>query len=96
MKIIYKLIVKYPWDKHKEYSYMFDNYDAVEEWLDKHFKNGYQAAKVKIEALALCDICKEYKLAKVSELMKKHGSIYVLRQDCAYDDKLKIDKYIKE
>ena len=95
MKIIYKLIVKYSWDKHKEYKYMFDNYDAIEEWLDKHFKKGFQALGIKIEALALCDICQEYKLAKVSELMKKHGSIYLLCEDCVYDYKIKIEKYIK-
>lgn len=96
MKIIYQMKVKYPWNKHKEYKYMFDNYDAIEEWLDKHFKNGYQALGIEIEALALCDMCKEYKLANVSEIMKKHGLIYMLCEDCAYDYTIKIDKYIKE
>lgn len=75
---------------------MFDSYDAIEDWLEKHFKTDFKVLNMKIDTLALCDICKEYRPTNVSNLMKRYGSIMLLCDECMYDYKIKIDKYIKE
>lgn len=93
MKVIYKMWIEF--SDNTTFNYMFDNYDAVEEWLDKRFQNGNKALDIRIWALLLCDICSEYKLAMSSEIMKKHGTIYTLCEDCVGDYKIKLNKYIK-
>lgn len=92
MKIIYRLWIELR--NQTTFHYMFDSYEAVEEWLEKHFKKDNKALDIKIDMFALCDLCKEYKPTDVSNLMKKHGSIYMLCEDCANDYKININKYI--
>ena len=93
MKIIYKLWVELRDNKTRHH--MFDNYETIEEWLEKHFGTVDKALDIRIWPLALCDICNEYKVADCSKLMKKYGQITALCEDCYDHYKINISRYIK-
>ena len=92
MKIIYKVWIGLR--NETTFHYMFDSYDAIEDWLEKRFGTVDKALDIRIWALMLCDICKEYKLAECNNLMKRYGQIMSLCGVCANDYKIDINKYI--
>ena len=94
MKIIYKMWIELR--DNTTFNYLFDSYDAIEEFLENNFDKDKKALDIRIWALVLCDICQEYKLADCSKLKKKYGQINVLCEECYDSYKINIQKYIKE
>lgn len=94
MKIIYKMWIELR--DNKTFNYLFDSYDAIEEFLENNFDKDKKALDIRIWVLMLCDICQEYKLAECSKLKKKYGQINVLCDDCYDHYKINIRKYIKK
>ena len=94
MKMIYKMWIEFR--DNTTFNYLFDSYDAIEEFLENHFDKDKKALDIRIWALMLCDICNEYKLADCSKLKKKYGQINVLCEDCFDHYKINLMRYIKE
>ena len=91
MKIIYKLDVKFK--SNEKYDYIFDSYEAVENWLKKERPSDIDWLKIK--TLALCDKCEEYDLIEHYSFIKWDREINTYCMSCSDNYTIDIKKYIR-
>ena len=97
MKILYKVWIKDQQDCIGEF--LFDRYDAIEEWLEDNFGEGknFKLKEFKLITLIKCSGCKTYIRLENHSLIKKIDytiNSYCLK--CAPDFEMNIKPFIKE
>ena len=96
MKILYKVWIKDQQDCIGEF--LFDRYDAIEEWLEDNFGEGknFKLKEFKLMTLIKCNGCETYIRLENHSLIKKSDytiNSYCLK--CAPDYEMDIKPFIK-
>ena len=97
MKILYKVWIKDQQDCIGEF--LFDNYDAIEEWLEDNFGEGknFKLKEFKLMTLIKCNGCGAYIRLENHFLIKKCDyTINSYCVKCAPDYEMNIKPFIKE
>lgn len=75
-----------------KFDYLFDNYEAVEDWLEEN--KDKEILWFDIQTLAKCESCNEYNAILYSYFIKKDYGIDIYCAFCADGYKISRNKYI--
>ena len=95
MKILYKV-----WIKDQQYcigEFLFDRYDAIEEWIEDNFSKDFKLKEFKLITLIKCSGCETYIKLENHSLIKEYD--YTINSycfKCAPDYEMNIKPFIKE
>lgn len=94
MKLIYKATIKCQDDN--AYDYLFDDYEALREFIDDLYDKGYRIKEYKLTTLSRCDDCKKYEDADfcfLCFLLKNEYGINAYCMNCSPRNTIDILKY---
>ena len=91
MKIIYKATIKCIDDN--AYDYLFDDYEALRDFIDDQYNKGYRIKEYKLITLSRCDDCKQYEDVDFVFLLKGEYGINAYCMNCSPRNTIDIVKY---
>lgn len=91
MKLIYKATMKCQDDI--AYDYLFDDYEALRDFIDEQYNQGYRIKEYKLITLSMCDDCKEYEDVDFCFLLKNEYGINAYCMKCSPRNTIDIVKY---
>ena len=92
MKMIYRVKIK--WEDDNTYKYLFDDYEAIRDFIDEQYGKGYRIKEYKLITLTRCDDCKQYEDVDLCfSLIKNEYGINAYCMNCSARNTVDIVKY---